>query len=297
MNPLPPILMCCALSITTVAAPPAALEQQIRDYLSDLPARVGVAWISRDGYTGQVNGGELYPLMSVFKLHQAVYVSHQLQQQGLSLDTPLTISRNELRPGTWSPLRDRYPNGGVELPIRTLLEYTLKQSDNNACDILFKHFGGPGKVESYIHSLGIRDVVLSCTEAEMQGSIERSQLNRSTPSACVSLLYHLLTRHLLEPKLQAFLLHTMTGCTTGTDRLARPFQGEDARIGHKTGTGPEKPDGQQTGINDVGFVLLPNGRFYCVAVMIAESRLSAAETASIIARISEMIYQYHRGGR
>lgn len=297
MNPLPPILMCCALSITTVVAQSATLEQQIRDYLSNQPARVGVAWINSDGHTGQVNGEELYPLMSVFKLHQAVYVLRQLQQQGLSLDTPLAISQNELRPGTWSPLRNHYRNGGVELPIRALLEYTLKQSDNNACDILFKHFGGPSKVESYIHSLGIRDVFLSCTEAEMQGSIERSQLNRSTPSACVSLLYHLLTRHLLEPKLQAFLLHTMTGCITGTDRLARPLQGTAACIGHKTGTGPEKPDGQQIGINDVGFVLLPNGRFYCVAVMVAESRLEAAETASIIARISEMIYQDHMEGR
>ena len=42
------------------------------------------------------------------------------------------------------------------MSIADLLKYTLQQSDNNACDILFNYQGGPDAVNKYLHSLGIR---------------------------------------------------------------------------------------------------------------------------------------------
>lgn len=42
-------------------------------------------------------------------------------------------------------------------------------------------------------------------------------------------------------------------------------------VGHKTGTGDLNAKGQQIGCNDIGFVLLPGGRTYSIAVFVKDS--------------------------
>ena len=48
--------------------------------------------------------------------------------------------------------------------------------------------------------------------------------------------------------------------------------------------------GELIGINDVGFVRLPDGTEYTIAVFVKDSAESAEDTAGIIARISEIVY-------
>lgn len=43
----------------------------------------------------------------------------------------------------------------------------MQQSDNNACDILFQYQGGVDAVNQYIHSLGVTDCAIVCTENDM----------------------------------------------------------------------------------------------------------------------------------
>lgn len=81
-------------------------------------------------------------MMSVFKFHQALAVADFLDRNGLPLSTPLPIWESDLLPDTYSPLRDAYPQGGIEMSIGELLVYTLQLSDNNACDLLFRYIGG-----------------------------------------------------------------------------------------------------------------------------------------------------------
>lgn len=64
----------------------------------------------------------------------------------------------------------------------------------------------------------------------------------------------------------------------------------NAVIGHKTGTGFLLPDGGIQAVNDVGYVHLPNGHRYSIAVFIANSHYSMEETEAFIARISEMFW-------
>lgn len=54
--------------------------------------------------------------------------------------------------------------------------------------------------------------------------------------------------------------------------------------------------GQLIGINDVGFVHLPNGQRYTIAVFVKDSEESASSTAQIISDISQVIYQYVEQG-
>ena len=66
----------------------------------------------------------------------------------------------------------------------------------------------------------------------------------------------------------------------------------NAVIGHKTGTGFTSLNGLPQGINDVGFVRLPTGRYYAIAVFIKSSQKNMVETEQIIADISEIVYQH-----
>ncbi|MFR6429750.1 MAG: class A beta-lactamase, partial [Parabacteroides merdae] len=50
--------------------------------------------------------------------------------------------------------------------------------------------------------------------------------------------------------------------------------------------------GQQRGCNDIGFVLLPDGRTYSIAVFVKDSEESFAENSKIIADISRIVYEY-----
>lgn len=84
----------------------------------------------------------------------------------------------------------------------------------------------------------------------------------------------------------------METCATGVNRLAKPLTGTGAIIGHKTGTGFTLPDGRLMAINDVGYVHLPNGRSYSIAVFIENSGYDMQQTEEIIAQISEIVYKY-----
>ena len=102
------------------------------------------------------------------------------------------------------------------------------------------------------------------------------------------------SRPLFTEPHQTFIKQTMTECETGKDRLAQPLETTDAIIGHKTGTGDRNPRGRLIGTNDIGFVFLPDGERYTIAVFVKDSEESPDATAAIIADISRIVYQYIR---
>ena len=81
-------------------------------------------------------------------------------------------------------------------------------------------------------------------------------------------------------------------CNTGRDRLSAPLQGTEAVIGHKTGSGDVNAEGLLIATNDIGFVYLPDGRRYVVAVFVKDSAADDRSNAQLIARISEAVYRY-----
>ena len=78
------------------------------------------------------------------------------------MDQMIVITKDELSEKTWSPIKDRYPNG-TKLPLSEVLKATVGQSDNIGCDVLLKLIGGPEKVTGYIRSLGIKDTAIAVT--------------------------------------------------------------------------------------------------------------------------------------
>lgn len=260
--------------------------------ICDYQAEVGVAVIVNGTDTVVVNSDVRYPLMSVVKFHQALAVAGWMQCRGTSLDSLIFISPEQLKPNTYSPLRDRYPSGNVRLSIRELLRYTLQQSDNNACDILFEMLGGTSAVDRYIRALGINDFSVSQTEDDMHRDVQASYLNWSSPLEAARLLEVFLTTDWPGCLHRSFIKQTMMECNTGRDRLPAPLQGTEAVIGHKTGSGDVNAEGLLIATNDIGFVYLPDGRRYVVAVFVKDSAADDRSNAQLIARISEAVYRY-----
>lgn len=274
------------------AAQTGDLVSRINGIIKGKKAQVGVAVILNGKDTVTVNNESRYPMMSVFKFHQALAVADSLQRNGQPLDAEVFIKKEELRPDTYSPLRDKYPEGEISLSVGELLKYTLQQSDNNACDILFACSGGPEATDRYIRLLGAADFSIVATEDAMHQDLSLCYQNWSTPLEAAGLFQKLFTRNLFEELYQEFLKRTLVECETGKDRLVKPLQGTGAVTGHKTGTGDRNAKGQIIGLNDVGFVRLSDGRHYAIAVFIKDSEETSPATAQIIADISEAVYLY-----
>ena len=286
------IVFLCFIPVLLFSCRSVSLETQLKEAIKDNKAEIGIAVIIDEKDTVTVNNDIHYPLMSVFKFHQALALADYMAKRNQSLDTLLRIEKSDLKPDTYSPLRDKYPQGGIEMSIADLLRYTLQQSDNNACDILFDYQGGPDAVNRYIHSLGIRDCAIVGTETAMHEDLDLCYQNWSTPLAAAELMEIFRREPLFAQEYKDFIYQTMVECKTGQDRLVAPLADKGVVIGHKTGTGDLNAKGQQIGCNDIGFVLLPDGRTYSIAVFVKDSEESFAENSKIIADISRIVYEY-----
>lgn len=194
------------------------LYTNIHQFISQQKAEVGVAIIADGKDTVTVENNRRYPLMSVFKLHQALAVGDYCKRHQISFDTLLTVDSTDLQPNTYSPLRDRYPHGG-KFSLKQLMEYTLHLSDNNACDILFKFTGGPAATDRYIRSLGVNDFSIQYTEDDMHRNLNLGYENWSSPLATAEVIEALLTRTLFDKPHQEFIKEALITCQTGTSFL------------------------------------------------------------------------------
>lgn len=140
--------------------------------------------------------------------------------------------------------------------------------------------------------LGVSDCNISVTESSMHQDLNRCYQNWSSPLAAVKLLDIFLRKPLFSNEYKEFIYQTMLQCETGQDRLAAPLLNKGIEIGHKTGTGPRNFQGQQIGCNDIGFVLLPNGHSYCIAVFVKDSEEEIEVNSKIIAKISRVVYEH-----
>ena len=277
---------------TLLFARQTQLETQLKEAIKGKKAEIGIAVIIDGKDTITVNNDIHYPLMSVFKFHQALALADYMGKQKQSLETRLPIKKSDLKPDTYSPLRDKYPQGEIEMSIADLLKYTLQQSDNNACDILFDYQGGPDAVNKYIHSLGIRECAIAGTETAMHEDLNLCYENWTTPLAAAELVEILRKKPLFPNVYKDFIFQTMVECQTGQDRLVAPLLDKKVTVGHKTGTGDLNAKGQQIGCNDIGFVLLPGGRTYSIAVFVKNSEENNQANSKIIANISRIVYEY-----
>lgn len=268
-----------------------ALRDSIGQFVAGFKAETGVAVMLPDGDTLSVNNNRRYPMLSVVKLPLGMAVADMMERRRLPLDTEVEVAKADLLPDTYSPLRDARPDGGFQMTVEELLNYSLQLSDNNACDILFRFVGGTAVVERYVHSIGVQECNIRCTEEQMHFRPDDCYLNYSTPLAAVRLL-NVLGEEAKERPLFGHVMQTIGACETGLNRIPHPLTDTGAVVYHKTGTGGYNARGQLVAVNDIGIVELPGGITYTLAVFVKDSSESPETTESIIAGVSKIVYDY-----
>ena len=204
-------------------------------------------------------------MLSVFKFHVALAVLDKMDKQSISLDSIVSIKASQMLPNT-SPC-GKFPDQDFTITLRELMQYSISQSDNNACDILIEYAGGIKHINDYIHRLSIDSFNLSETEDGMHSSFEAVYRSWSTPSAMARLLRTADEKELFSNKeLKDFLWQTMIDTETGANKLKGMLPAKTV-VGHKTGSSDRNADGMKTADNDAGLVILPDGRKYYAFVM------------------------------
>jgi beta-lactamase class A len=276
--------------LSTVSAQAAGpLRQQIQAIAADAHGKVSVA-CSLPGSTlnCDFNPKAHPPMQSVFKLPLALTVLHQVEQGALSLDQQVRfLPSDRILPHVYSPLQDKYPEGGVDVPLRELLQLDVSESDNIAADILLRVVGGPKVVDRYIAALGISGFNLLDDEAVLHQNESAQYRNWFEPAAAVKLLRRISDNSPLTREHTDQLLAWMTPAER-TNRLDGNLP-DGVRVAHKSGTSAVD-HGVAHALNDIGLIPLPDGRCLAIAVFVTDSTADEAARKQVIARIARAAY-------
>ena len=268
------------------------LKKTIETIAGKHTAKIGFAVIDlQNGDTIGFNGRVHYPMQSVYKFHLALAVLKQVDEGKLKLDQQILVKAKDLLPNTWSPLRDKYPQGNVYIPLAEILSYTVSQSDNNGCDILFRLVGGPAKVNQFIYGIGLKDVVIVATEEEMHLDEKVQFKNWSTSFSAVQLLKMFYDKKILSKSSGDFLWDIMVKTISGPNKI-KGLLPKGTIVAHKTGSSGVNSAGVTTASNDIGIVALPNGKHFAIAVFVSMTKEEEKVTDQIIAECSKAAWDY-----
>jgi len=270
-----------------------SLRQKIQHIVSSKKAIAGVSIMGDDGKdTFSLNGERHYPLQSVFKFHIALAVLSQIDKGKFSLDQTIKISKKEMLPDLYSPIRDKYPDGAT-LSIATILKYTVSSSDNVGCDVLLRLIGGPDAVQKYFNRNNIRDLSIKINEEEQQSHWDLQFQNWTTPVAANETLAKFFRndKMLLSKKSYDLIWSIMKETETGTNRIKGQLP-KGTIVAHKTGSSGTNKEGLTAAVNDIGIVFLPNGRYFYISIFITNSTESADTNEKIIADIAKDAWDY-----
>lgn len=96
------------------------------------------------------------------------------------------------------------------MTLAEVLSYTVSQSDNNGCDILFRLLCGTANVQKYVRNIGIKDILIAATKEERSKAWDVQFTNWSKPKAMLELLEIMYRGKKLSKSSNDFLWKVMT---------------------------------------------------------------------------------------
>lgn len=279
------------------------LQKQIAEIAKDAKGKVGVyAVLIETGETVSLNANEHFAMQSVVKLPISMAVMKLAQEGKLDLEEKVGISKDELVPSNMrSPIRDKNPNGG-EMSVRDLIRYAISESDGTAADVLQRVAGGANGVQSYVDSIGVKEMEIKHSHKEFGAKWELQYENWATPEGAISLLRALWTAssgnnsrlgvasdtRKVEAKTIDMILDFMVESNNPPNRI-KGLLPKDTVVAHKTGSGGTR-DGITSATNDVGIVRLPNGDYFAIAVFVGDSSADLQTRKGVIAKIARAVW-------
>ncbi len=289
MKKLTIIIIFSLCSIRTFAQNFPELRKELSQIIVKHNATVGIAIKgveSKD--TLSINGNMKMPMMSVFKFHIALAVLNEVDKGKLSLNQKIFIKKEDLKEDTWSPIRDEFPNGNMDLTVDQLLRYTVSHSDNNGCDILLELIGGTQIVQKFINKVGIKDFVIKMNEDQMR-TWENLYINTTTPIATTELLDRFYKGKVLKKATTKYLYQLMVECSRGITWMKAGLP-EGTELAHRTGISGTNDNNLRVAMNDIGIIKLPKGKHFILSIYLKNITESRENTEKIIADITKVTW-------
>lgn len=238
-----------------------------------------------------INGWDRFPMQSVYKFPIALAILHKTDKGEIALNDSLLFTKAMLDNKLWSPIREKYPEGNIRIPLSEIIEYTVALSDNNGSDLLMSLSGGPASVDSFIRNMGITDIRIKNYEKEMQADWNIQFQNYATPEAMIRLLIRFNQESILKKETHNFLWDVMGETSTGSFRKYLP---ENIQAIRKTGNSGFNAEGISAATNDAGIFILEDGRRIAYAIFVNNSSEDNDTNYNVIADIAKAIYDcYH----
>ncbi|MEI9927662.1 MAG: serine hydrolase [Sphingomonas sp.] len=309
-----------------IVRPPApqGLVSALDSLTRNFSGIVGVAVASVDnGWTAASNGERKLPQQSVSKLWVAMTVLDQRDQGRISLDDPITVTRDDFTL-FHQPVAALVKGDGYHTTVGELLKRALTMSDNTCNDKLLRYVGGPDAVRAFIARHGLGSIRFGPGEKLLQSgtaglqwkpeyatgnafAVARSRLSPdvrraafeayiadppdgAAPLAIAEALAKLRRGELLSPDSTAWLISTMEAAKTGRARVHGAVP-PGWSYGHKTGTGQDF-GARIAGYNDVGILIAPNGNTYTLAVMIGDTTRPIPARQQLMQGVARAIVAY-----
>ena len=261
------------------------------------------------------NGDQTFAMASTYKVAVAAKVMDLVDKGELSLDQMVDIPPDMYVAGTVA-IAERFPYPGVQFSLANLIYPMITESDNTATDVLMGLAGGPEAVTKNLRRLGITDFrvdrtvrgilmdfygVPSVTPEAVAEAIsnnpalvaaqvgpnldfEADPRDHTTPNAYLKLLLAIDGGRAMSPKSREFLLGVMSRTRTGAGRL-KGLLPKGTPVAHKTGT--------LGGVaNDAGYITLPDGRRFAIAVFTNSSKTSESDRERAIAEIARALFDH-----
>ena len=292
--------------------------QKIEKVSHGLAGRIGVAAQEvGSGVSVTINGDEAFVMASTYKVAIAVTLLDQVDKGQLKLTDLIDVPVEKMVVGP-NPLVMNFLHPGIKLSVANLIEPMITESDNTASDICLEVAGGPEAVTKMLRSIGITDLrvdrptseilrdfyglpdkayatvaeaayakdpTLILRQSDRNLEFEKDPRDHSTPKAMLELLLAFDSGKILSEKSREFLLGVMSRTRTGGGRL-RGLLPRGTAVAHKTGT--------IGGVaNDVGFISLPDGRRFAIAVFTKSSTTPEADRDRAVAEISRTTYDFY----
>ncbi|MDR4951127.1 CGA/CIA family class A beta-lactamase [Chryseobacterium sp. ES2] len=268
------------------------LEQKISSILKNKKATAGVSVLGfENGFKYNKNADKKLPMQSVFKFHIAAAVLNNVDHGKLSLDQKIKLDQSNLLENTWSPLRDQYPGGNVEIPLSEVIEYTVAKSDNNGCDILLKLLGGTQTVQKFMDSKGVKGFQIKYNEEDMHKDWNVQYENYSTTKSAIDVLKKFYDGKLLSKKSTDYLMKVLWSTSTGMNKIVEQLP-KNTPVARKTGASGKNNAGLTGAENEIGIITLPNGKHYALAVFVSNSTETDAVNCRMISDISREVWEY-----
>jgi beta-lactamase class A len=295
-----------------------SISQKIEKLSQGLVGRIGVAAQEIDsGLNVTINGDESFVMASAYKVAIATTVLDRVDKGELSLDQLVEVPRDMMVVGEIA-IAETFPHPGIQLSVANLMEVMITESDNTATDVCMGLAGGPAAVTKNLRRLGITDFrvdrltteilrdfyglpgkatpevvaeafknnpALATTWIDRNMDFEADPRDHATPLAYLKLLLAIDGGTAMSAESSKFLLGIMSRTRTGVGRL-KGLLPKGTPVAHKTGT---------TGgvANDVGYITLPDGRRFAIAVFTKSSVTSMADRDRAIAEVARALYDFY----